>query len=290
MTRRSVLSLEPSELAVGEEPTLTGPTADAARRRVGQHHELVRVAHRQRAHEHTVEQAEDGGVGANPEGEREHGHRREPRVGEENAQRVTQVLLHDVSMLPKGGGARSRNTAAQMAATAARRRCPARVAQLRGEGAGHLVAELVPERRRIAPKQHAIEIGAAHGIQLARDQAGGPRLTEDIGDTTRFGGRDRAAEGRDRVVAAPLVLALRIGALAQLLDQALLQHPPHGAVERAGAEAHLAVGALADVLHDRVAMPLRSARATRMGRPRWAAAGRNRRRQTGRIGGVMCRW
>ena len=65
-----------------------------------------------------------------------------------------------------------------------------------------------------------------------------------------------AAELREAVVPAALVVALRVGAVAQLFDQALLEHAPDGAVERAGAQPDLAVGPRGHVLHDRVAVAL----------------------------------
>ena len=73
---------------------------------------------------------------------------------------------------------------------------------------------------------------------------------------TRFGRRAAEAEAGERVIPAPLVGARRVGALAELLDQAVLEHAADGAVERAGAEFQRAVGAIGDVLHDRVAVAI----------------------------------
>jgi hypothetical protein len=76
--QRAVLCLQIEELGVGDQRTVAVFHADrhAARQRVGQHDDFLRVADGQRAHQHTVDEAEDGGVGPNAERQREDGDRR----------------------------------------------------------------------------------------------------------------------------------------------------------------------------------------------------------------------
>ena len=188
------------------------------------------------------------------------GDERETRAGAKDADGVTEILHQHVAVLLEGGGDEvAQRARPDRGAGPDRNPVPgaACVAELGVEGAEHLAAVLAAERRRIAPEQHAVQSGARIG-SAACGESGRRRAPGSRSSVTRRASASATARPRAvmRVVAAPLVGAGRIGALAQLLDQALLQHPPHGAVERAGAEAHLAVGALADVLHDRVAVPL----------------------------------
>ena len=55
-------------------------------------HELPRILDRQRPEEDGVDEAEHGGVGANPDGEGQHGDRREPRAVPTSTHRVPNVL------------------------------------------------------------------------------------------------------------------------------------------------------------------------------------------------------
>ena len=59
--------------------------------RSDQQHEPVRLAERQRPQQHGVDDGEDRGVGADAEGQGEHGHGREARPGQEDADRVSEV-------------------------------------------------------------------------------------------------------------------------------------------------------------------------------------------------------
>ena len=55
-------------------------------------HEAVGGRVRQRAQQHLIQQAEDGGIGANPERQRQDGDEREDRLLAQRAQRVSDVL------------------------------------------------------------------------------------------------------------------------------------------------------------------------------------------------------
>ena len=58
------------------------------------------------------------------------------------------------------------------------------------------------------------------------------------------------------VVSAPFVVVLGTWTFVELDDQAVLEHPLDGSVQRAGTELHPAVRASGDILHDGVAMPI----------------------------------
>src|SRR5271169_5813754 len=60
----------------------------------------------------------------------------------------------------------------------------------------------------------------------------------------------------ETVIAAALVVVLGIGTLFQFFDQALFQEALDCAVQRAGAEANLSAGSLADLLHDGIAVAI----------------------------------
>jgi hypothetical protein len=68
--------------------------------------------------------------------------------------------------------------------------------------------------------------------------------------------RHLAATRRQAVIPAALVVigSVRPFVLSKLGDQALLEHPFHGAVQRSGAQPQLSSGSGGDVLHDCVAV------------------------------------
>ena len=105
---------------------------------------------------------------------------REARAGAKDADGVTEILHQHVTVLLKAVGTRSRSARAQIAALAARPVGAARVAQLRVEGAEHLAAVLAAERRRIAPEQHAVQIGGAHRVRACAES--GRRRAPGSGD------------------------------------------------------------------------------------------------------------
>src|SRR4029079_17805859 len=105
---------------------------------------------------------EDGHVGANPQCQREDGHRRESRGGCKDADGMAQILLNPVTMLPEGRrnelderGEPDDNGRAASGAVAC-------VAELIGERTKHLPAVLLTELRRIAPQQRAVKIWRPH--------------------------------------------------------------------------------------------------------------------------------
>src|SRR5580658_6570628 len=69
-----------------------------------------------------------------------------------------------------------------------------------------------------------------------------------------FGLRHPLAQRRDPVIAAALVVQVRVGPLVGFFDQPLLQHLVDGAVQRAGAQIELAAGALQDLALQRIAV------------------------------------
>ena len=69
-------------------------------------------------------------------------------------------------------------------------------------------------------------------------------------------GADAVAEVGEAVVAAALVVELGVGALGDLLEQALVDHALDRAVERARAHRHRAAEKVLDVAHDGVAVLL----------------------------------
>ena len=119
-----------------------------------------------------------------------------PGLAAKDADGVAQILCQHVAMLPEGGGDEVADSARAQIARPAPRPAAAGVAQLGVEGAEHLAAVLAAERRRIAPEQRAIDAGAAHASELARDQAGGAGLAQEVGDAARLGEGDRPAERR----------------------------------------------------------------------------------------------
>ena len=56
------------------------------------------------AQQHAVQQAEDGGVGADAERQRGDRDGVKPGLAAKNADGVTEILLNHVAMLPEGGG------------------------------------------------------------------------------------------------------------------------------------------------------------------------------------------
>ena len=161
---RRVLVLHLAELGVGHQRALTVLRAggDTPRSGIGQQHELVRVADGERAHQQPVQQAEDRGVGADAEREREDGDGREPWTGREDADGVTKVLLHDVTVLPECGGYEIDERAGPDNRRGERSVGAARLAQLLGEGADHVAPVLVAKLRRIAPQQRPVHVGGSH--------------------------------------------------------------------------------------------------------------------------------
>src|SRR5262245_21696395 len=91
-------------------------------------------------------------------------------------------------------------------------------------------------------------------LQLSWNESCCARLTQHVAEPPGLCERCLSAEPGQRVVPAPLVAARRVGAVAQLLDEALFEHAPDGAVERARAETDPAVGPRGHVLHDGVAV------------------------------------
>src|SRR5205823_4913964 len=64
--------------------------ADA--RRIAERDQLLRMSHRDMAQHHGIDQREDGRVGADAEGEREHHDRGERRIAKQYAERVAEVI------------------------------------------------------------------------------------------------------------------------------------------------------------------------------------------------------
>jgi hypothetical protein len=70
-------------------------------------HQAVRLGVAQRPEQHRIDGAEDGGVGPDAEGEREHDDQGESGTLEQAADAVPEVLqqgIHDVARLGRGGG------------------------------------------------------------------------------------------------------------------------------------------------------------------------------------------
>src|SRR5207248_1583112 len=72
----------------------------------------------------------------------------------------------------------------------------------------------------------------------------------------RFCLRRRGSFGRNPVVATPLVVVGRRGAVARFDDEPLFEHSLDGAIERPGAELELAARAHRNFLDDRVAVTI----------------------------------
>jgi hypothetical protein len=98
---------------------------------------------------------------------------------------------------------------------------------------------------------------AAHDVShRSGRQPGGARLTQQLREACGFRFRDATAERRDAVVAPPDIVTIRMTPIVDLLDEAIVEHALDRAIERARTHAQLAVRPRADVLHDRVAVPL----------------------------------
>ena len=130
--------------------------------------ELIRVRIRQRPQQHAVDDAEDGGVGADAERERQHGERRESRLTFESAERVEKVfsqVVHD---------------GLDESSTGLRRRCGK---TKRGGRADRVGDETQPRERgagaaetgalaREARERRVLEIGTGERAEVRRQQAG----------------------------------------------------------------------------------------------------------------------
>src|SRR5678816_730957 len=122
----------------------------------------MRGPHRQRVQQHAVQQAEDGGVGTNAKCQRQDGHQRESRTGNEYAHGVTKILSNHVMMLTQGGWQEIDERARPD-----RRDCGdavmlTRVAQLCDERPLHLSPVLVAEFCGITPEHCAVHRGGTH--------------------------------------------------------------------------------------------------------------------------------
>jgi len=113
-------------------------------------------------HDHTVQEAEDGGVRADAERQREDGDCGESRGGGENTNGMTKILSNHVMMLTQGGWQEIDERASPDRRDGKAAVPATRVTQLRDKGAFHLVAVLVAKLCGIAPEQCAIDGGGAH--------------------------------------------------------------------------------------------------------------------------------
>ncbi len=82
------------------------------------------------------------------------------------------------------------------------------------------------------------------------------RVHEKPLEPPRFSGRDGASKATESIVAAPLIVLLWIRPLRQFLDQAVFEQPANCCVKTARAEPQRTIGALEDILHHRVAVPV----------------------------------
>src|SRR5439155_3302258 len=82
------------------------------------------------------------------------------------------------------------------------------------------------------------------------------RLTNERREPADLLARHFLAARRDAVVAPPGIVLVGMGPVVELLDEAVMEHPLDGAVQRPGAEPQRAAGARGDVLHDGVAVAL----------------------------------
>ena len=114
---------------------------------------------------------------------------------------------------------------------------------------GHRGAVLASEAARVEPDQDAIR-PRAH--QALRRRA----FLSSVSSRATSAARTRAPRAVHAVVAAALVVDLRVGPLGGLLDQAVGEHALHRAVERARAHGDGVVGEHLDLAHDRVAVHL----------------------------------
>src|SRR5262249_46303678 len=87
-------------------------------------------------------------------------------------------------------------------------------------------------------------------------EAFGSGERDELGQPAGFGASHGQAEGRDPVVAAALVVQVRVRPFLGLGDEPLFEHPVDGAVQGPGAEAHGVVGAGRDVLDEGIAVQL----------------------------------
>ena len=66
--------------------------ASSARADIVHENELLRLLHRQHAQQHCIDQAEDGGVGADPQSQGQYRHGGESRIMPQHARGVAQIL------------------------------------------------------------------------------------------------------------------------------------------------------------------------------------------------------
>src|SRR5882724_5065633 len=93
-------------------------------------------------------------------------------------------------------------------------------------------------------------------LRPPRYEATGAGEVEQLRQTADFRLSDGAAERRDPVIPAPLVVLLRSGPFASFQDQALLHHPWNGAIQGPRAEFEFATGPGGHILNDGVAVAI----------------------------------
>src|SRR5215211_2116110 len=109
-------------------------------------------------------------------------------------------------------------------------------------------------RRRYQRTERESGRSCTPGLRALRREAGNPRLREQSAEPFGFSNGRAAPICRDPVEAAALVGG-RLRS-TDLLDQALLEHPLDGPVQRPRAEAHAAVGERRHLLHHAVPVTL----------------------------------
>ena len=136
----------------------------------GNRDELVRSVDWQRPEEKRVDDREDAGAGADAEGERQDGRRREARRPSERAHRVADVLAQHRQVLARSGGQQVVHRLEPEARRGSRGPFVARIRLLRPEHLLHLAAVLQPEVEREKAEQRAegavrsrATVGCRHG-------------------------------------------------------------------------------------------------------------------------------
>src|SRR5258706_11838547 len=111
--------------------------------------------------------------------------------------------------------------------------------------------------RRIRPGRRMDKYAAARGTAASRppgSESAGARQLDELRETPGLGASHRCSERRDPIISTPFIVELRRGTIPRLDQEALLEHPLNGAIQRSRTEPQLAVRACGDVLNDRVAM------------------------------------